>query len=198
MNYLAHLYFSDLTPESCAGQLLPDCMAPPEVLPHASPELASHIRLHQAIDQFTDHHPHVVALKREFQPPFRRFAGILLDVRFDQSLARQWSRWHHLSLESFGHAVYDALAAYHGPENDRLRRLRLALIQHQWLCDYRHDVGIQRALSSLDRRSRFRTPLAEAQGELKRLDSQIEQTFNTFFPDLQAHVSANRDDLPGH
>ncbi len=192
MNYLAHLYFSDLTPESCVGQLLPDCMAPLRVLPEASPELAEHIRLHQIIDHFTDNYPAIVALKREFQPPFRRFAGILLDVRFDQSLARNWASLHEQPLEEFEQAVYRALAAYDGPENDRLRGLRLALVERQWLSDYRHDYAIQRALTSLDRRSRFTTPLANSLEELKRLERPIEDTFNRFFPDLQAHVTSRR------
>lgn len=196
MNYLAHLYFSDLTPESCVGQLLPDCMPPHQVLTDASPTLAEHIRLHQAIDRYTDHYPAVVDLRRQFQPPYRRFAGILLDVRFDQSLARDWQQYHSAPLASFEQAVYRALADYYGPENDRLRQLRRALVRRQWLGEYQHDSGVQRALTSLDRRSRFYTPLADAAAELTRLDNVIEETFRGFFPALRNQVAQLRHSGP--
>lgn len=192
MNYLAHLYFADSTPDSCTGQLLPDCMPPRAVPADISPELALHIRLHREIDRYTDHHPDTVALRQEFQPPYRRFAGVLIDVVFDQCLARRWEAFHTLPLAEFSQTVYQALAAYQGPENARLKDLRQALVRHQWLPGYATEQGLRRALASLDRRSRFHTPLARADQELARLAHPIADTFERFFPELIRHIEHSR------
>lgn len=192
MNYLAHLYFSDLTPDSCVGQLLPDCMPPARLPASASDELRRHAALHQHIDRFTDHHPAVLALRRQFEPPYRRFAGVLIDVFFDHYLARHWACHADLPLPDFAQQVYGALGHYNGPENDRLRGLRLALIQHQWLPGYGTRTGMDRALCNLDRRSRFNTPLATAVNLLDTHGSRIEDTFEQFFPELTVSVAAAR------
>lgn len=192
MNYLAHLYFSDLTPNSCVGQLLPDCM-PPRALPELiNPELALHIHLHQFIDRFTDTHPEVIALRARFEPPYRRFAGVLIDVFFDHVLAREWARWHDQTIERFAHQVYEALALYSGPENERLQSLRQALITHRWLPGYAYPLGMQRALEGLNRRSRFNTPLAHAHTLLPTLYPELTERFASFFPALQEAVASER------
>lgn len=192
MNYLAHLYFSDLTPDSCVGQLLPDCMAPRQLPDSVSDELARHIALHQFIDRFTDQHPDVLALKAQFQPPYRRFAGVLIDVFFDHVLAREWQQWHAQPIEMFAHQVYGALADYQGPENDRLNALRHALLSHRWLPGYAYPLGVERALQGLDRRSRFKTPLAEAHQLLPDMYPEIATRFSSFFPELRAAVAAQK------
>lgn len=192
MNYLAHLYFSDLTPNSCVGQLLPDCM-PIRRLPADAPqELLDFAHLHQHIDRFTDHHPEVVALRHSFAPPYRRFAGVLIDVFFDHELANRWTAHHHQPLPEFAQAVYSALRGYTGPENERLRALRLAMIEHQWLPNYATRTGMNRALKSLDRRSRFTTPLGQAVDLLETHRAQITDTFSRFFPDLRASIQARK------
>lgn len=190
MNYLAHLYFSDLTPDSCVGQLLPDCMPPRQLPDGCSEELLRHAALHQHIDRFTDQHAIVVALRHDFRPPFRRFAGVLIDVFFDHYLALHWRHYHDLPLATFSQQVYQALEGYEGPENHRLNRLRQALITRQWLPGYATREGIDRALNSLDRRSRFNTPLPEGILLLDHMHERLERDFQQFFPALIDSVNA--------
>src|SRR5690554_4594827 len=192
MNYLAHLYFSDLTPDSCVGQLLPDCM-PPRALPELiNPELALHIQLHQFIDRFTDSHPEVVALRQRFEPPYRRFAGVLIDVFFAHVLTHDWSDWHHQPIEAFSTQVYAGLGPSDGPENERLSVRRRALLEHRWLPGYAYPLGMQRALEGLNRRSRFNTPLAQAHTLLPQLYPELAERFGRFFPQLCAAVQQER------
>ncbi len=194
MNYLAHLYFSELTPDSCVGQLLPDCMPPARLPTEVSAELRHHVELHRVIDHVTDNHSEVQALRRSLQPPYRRFGGVILDVFFDHYLARNWSHWHPRPLPDFAADVYAALADYTGPENERLRQLRQALIRRRWLPGYATREGMARALSNLDRRSRFRTPLAESVELLDSRGEEVAAVFRTFFPDLQAEVQKHMTD----
>lgn len=192
MNYLAHLYFSDLTPDSCVGQLLPDCMPPRQLPDDVSAQLQRHVMLHQHIDHYTDNHPIVMSLRRQFEPPYRRFAGVLIDVFFDHYLARHWTHFHPQRLPDFAHQVYVALDAYEGPENPRLNQLRTALITHQWLPGYATREGMDRALRNLDRRSRFNTPLATGVELLDTMEEPLRNAFLSFFPELRDSVAKRR------
>jgi len=61
--------------------------------PALPPKVRAGIALHRAIDAYTDAHADVAAARALFEPPFRRYAGILLDMWFDHLLARQWARF---------------------------------------------------------------------------------------------------------
>ncbi|MCH8550950.1 MAG: acyl carrier protein phosphodiesterase [Natronospirillum sp.] len=172
------------------GQLLPDCMPPKQLPEGVSDELRHHVDLHLTIDRLTDSHPAVQALRRSLPPPYRRFGGVILDVFFDHCLARNWSQWSAQPLPEFAEGVYTALAAYNGPENERLKMLRTALVQRRWLPGYATREGMARALESLDRRSRFRTPLAEAPVLLDSHGHQVDQVFADLFPALRAAVNS--------
>ena len=73
------------------------------------PEIESGIRLHRAIDAFTDQHPQVLTAAARFSPPFRRYSGILLDVLFDHLLAQSWSDYYEISLEHFSQKILKLL-----------------------------------------------------------------------------------------
>lgn len=63
------------------------------------------VALHRAVDVYTDAHPQVVAARARFAPPYRRYAGILLDMWFDHLLAREWERHGDGSLHDFSQRV---------------------------------------------------------------------------------------------
>src|SRR5206468_99373 len=71
--------------------------------------VAESVALHRAIDSATDRHPDTHALKAEFAPGYRRFAGLALDLYFDHCLARHWPRYADEPLDSFVAAVYERL-----------------------------------------------------------------------------------------
>jgi len=79
MNWLAHLFLSEKTPDSLMGNLLPDFLRNAELqaLPR---EFDRGIRLHRIVDAFTDSHPVVLQSRRRLSPPYRRYAGIVVDM----------------------------------------------------------------------------------------------------------------------
>lgn len=56
MNYLAHLFLADDTPESLLGNLLGDFMKGQNIQSY-SDAIRQGIRCHQKVDVFTDNHP---------------------------------------------------------------------------------------------------------------------------------------------
>src|SRR5438445_1781400 len=97
MNHLAHVLLSGTNPNARLGAMLGDFWhgAPDPAWP---PLVRAGVLLHRKIDVYTDSHLVVMEAKRLFEPPWRRFAGILTDVYFDHALARFWSQYADESL----------------------------------------------------------------------------------------------------
>lgn len=164
MNLLAHLLLAEQSDTSFAGQILGD-----EIkgrLDRRFPvAIRRGIRLHRAIDSHSDAHPAHRRLRRLFEPPLRRYAGILVDIGLDQALARQWQAYHDASLERFAAAAQHRVIAQ-WPQAAPFEAVRLQRLAHV-LTGYAEPAGIQRALDSVASRLRRDNPVAEALPELR-------------------------------
>jgi acyl carrier protein phosphodiesterase len=86
VNYLAHLYLSGHCPERMIGGLLGDFVKGP-LRGDYPPAIEAGILLHRKIDVFTDNLPAVRTALSRFEPPYRRFGGILLDLWYPHFMA---------------------------------------------------------------------------------------------------------------
>ena len=184
MNYLAHLYLADHTGTSLAGSLMGDVVRGP-LEGRYPPGIEHGIRLHRHVDSFTDAHPVVRAAKARLQPPYRRYAGILLDVYFDHCLARLWDQYHPQPLEKFARAAYrklmrEGLGLGHPGFLLRLSYLR----SRNLLLSYRELSGIEHALQGLSTRLSRANPLASGLVALNPHYTALENDFRVFFPEL--------------
>lgn len=182
MNFLAHLYLADITHTSFAGALLGDFVRG-RLDGGFGPSLATGIALHRRVDSYTDNHPIVRKAFQRFEPPFRRYAGILADVYFDHLLARRWPQFCDAPLEAFAERACGAIRRqwprHHPPfPAERLDRLPALLIS------YRTPDGIDDALAGLDARLSRASPLPGALPHLQAHDTALSADFDAFFPAL--------------
>lgn len=191
MNYVAHLFFADPTPDSRVGQLMGDFYAG-RIGPELPAAVAEGVRLHRRIDAFTDSHPRVVRARQRMQGPRRRFAGIILDLAFDHFLCRHWDAFHPQPLDRFLDQVYADLGAYTGflPEPMAVPLERIC--QQRWLSVYREVEGTARALERMARRLSRPTALAQGGVEIVRHYPELERDFLIFFPQLVEFVARER------
>jgi len=192
MNYLAHLFFADPTPESRVGHLMGDFYRG-RLGAELSAAVAEGVWLHRRIDSYTDAHPRVTAARARMNGPRRRVAGIILDVAFDHFLCRHWDRFHRQTLTQFLQAVYVDLAAYQGFVPERMVVPLDRICQQQWLSVYGSVEGAGQALARMA--GRFSRPTGLAQGglEITRHYTALEQDFLLFFPQLMEYVEAQRN-----
>ena len=95
-------------------------------------DIQAGIRAHQKIDVYSDNHPVCRAARQRLQPPYRRFAGILLDVYFDHFLARGWSRHGDgTALAEFAQKRYEILVRYRDLPSKRFRLVVDAMTRGQ-------------------------------------------------------------------
>ncbi len=183
MNFLAHAVLAGPDPWLRLGGFLGDFLhgAPPEHWPR---ELRRGVLLHRAIDGFTDRHPDVVEARHSFQPPYRRFAGIALDVWFDHCLARDFTRWTGLPLAEYSDEL---LALLHGHDRwltPELRRFREYMQLHRLPAGYADADCLQQVLAGLSRRLRFANPLAHMLVPLQARSKALQPVFERLFDDL--------------
>ena len=184
MNHLAHALLAGDDDALRLGGLLGDFVRgdPAAAWPAA---IADGIRLHRAIDVFTDAHPEVLAAKARLEPPFRRYAGILLDVWFDHLLARGFGRWSAQPLEAFSRDLRHLLGAHEAALPPELVRFSRYMRANGLPAGYARPEVVAQALAGIGRRLRRDNPLAEALPVLQAQAPAFEQHFEAFFPQLR-------------
>ncbi|MBA2077023.1 MAG: hypothetical protein BGP10_07845 [Rhodanobacter sp. 68-29] len=185
MNHLAHLLLAGPDEPLRLGGLLGDFVrgAPDPALP---PRVAQGIRLHRAIDAYTDSHPEVVAARARFAPPYRRYAGIALDVWFDHCLARDFARWSAQPLAAFSGDALGLLWRQDAQLPPALRRFRAYMQAHDLPAGYARREEIGKALEGIAGRLQRDNPLDRMLPLLAALDAPLQAHFDAFFPQLQA------------
>lgn len=189
MNWLAHLYLAERTPESWLGNLLPDFMRGPALA--AMPEsYQPGIVQHRWIDAYTDAHPVFLRSVGRIEPGWRRFGGVLVDVYYDHLLAIAWSQYSSEPLETFIAMVYDALEGQLHRLNARARQRIEWMIANDLLGSYREPEGVERALAGLGTRLRHPVDLASALPAMLAEREAFAADFEEFFRALRARLAA--------
>ena len=100
MNYLAHFKLAAEHPELLVGNLLADHVKG-KLNGRFDVGIESGIRLHRAIDAFTDSHHLVQSSHARFHCKYRRYGGIITDLAFDHFLAVNWNQYDSRPLGVF-------------------------------------------------------------------------------------------------
>lgn len=189
MNFLAHFHLAwpeealivgGLEGDFCKGRLQGQFPA----------ALERGIRLHRAIDAYTDAHPMIAQLRRDLPPPLRRYAGILIDLCFDHFLSLHWSNFSALSLPEFSRGVYRILRQQEGALSAGARIMADRLIEHDLLGLYLQWDTVLSAAQRIGNRFARHNPFAALEQALSPEKDTLEQAFLAFYPQLQAFSQA--------
>lgn len=184
MNYLAHLKLGSANPAHMVGHMLGDFVKPREIAAYPPPIQAG-IAMHQRVDAFSDGHPVFAASRRRFEPPYRRYAGILVDLAYDHFLAKHWDQYSPAEdLPLFARRAYAVLREHESMLPKRLQRMLPHMIADDWLCSYRELKNVGRALWGISRRLQRANPLPTAITAIEAGYEGLESDFQQFFPEL--------------
>ncbi|NII11253.1 ACP phosphodiesterase [Oleiagrimonas sp. C23AA] len=182
MNHLAHAWLAGGDAGLEVGGLMGDFVrgTPDETLPDS---LRQGIALHRAIDTYTDAHPVVAAARARFEPPWRRYAGIMLDVWFDYCLAHQL-RAQGEDLDAFSARLRQRLRAHWPWLPARLQRFSGYMQAHGLPAAYAEPAMLKNVFAGLSQRLSRANPLADAWPQLHAQAPRLEADYRAFFPDL--------------
>ena len=195
MNFLAHLLLSG--PVGAAsysdivlGNFIADGVPGRQLEAYPSAVQAG-IRLHRAIDTFTDQHPVVRrSTQRLREASYGKYAGVISDMFLDHFLARHFAGFSPEPLAGFARRVYTQLTARQAEMPVRVQHMLGYMVQHNWLLGYAETAGLARALSGLSRRASPGSGMETAVEELLRHYAAYEADFEEFFPQLHAFATA--------
>ena len=188
MNFLAHLFLADDTPESLIGNLAGDFVKGP-LHDRFTPGIRAGIMAHRKIDAFTDTHPHVAAFRRVLIPEHGHYARVIADVFLDHFLACHFDEFANETLEAFIDRVRDTLDAHRDELPGRLIDVWPWMRDQEWLIGYRDVAGIELTLARMSRRIARRPDLAAATHHLIDSRAELERRFLLFFPDVVSFAS---------
>lgn len=194
MNYLAHLFLAHQVsndPLLLVGSMMGDFVKGPLKSADNS-SLTSGIRLHRQVDGFTDGHEAVIACRNLFDPPQRRFAGIIVDVCFDHFLSFYWQKYTKERRRDFIAYSYQQLQAHGDLLPERLNHLLPIMVKEDWLGGYHRLEGVVFTLQRMARRVRKSDGLVQVELALDKHYFELERYFVEFFPDVIAYAKDKR------
>jgi acyl carrier protein phosphodiesterase len=197
MNILAHGWLSGRNDSVLAGNFLGDFIKgdPSHPRHKLTPDEIAGVRLHRAIDSFTDDHPEVAAVRNLLRPRCHKYAGPAVDIFFDHFLAANFGILTGDSLPVFTRYFYKTLQQNTANFPDPASRMLGALVQYDWISHYPTIEGIDRSLKGVSRRTVFPSGLDTAVEDLERYYLEIGGRFDRFWPDLVDEVVRVRLEL---
>jgi acyl carrier protein phosphodiesterase len=189
MNFLAHTALVADDEQLLLGGLLGDFVRGLVALRGYPPDVRQGIRLHRFIDRSTDQSAEVKVLCRSFPKPFRRYAGIIVDLAFDHELAKTWGRYSSVSLADFDLQVREVLQRHEQLVPPRLASfMRYAQLRGLFAA-YQHEDEMLLSLAGLGQRLRRANPLHRVNEIWPDVRADCSATFAVLYPWLQGEVA---------
>lgn len=192
MNYLAHAYFSHNEPGTIIGNLISDFIKGKKQFDYP-PEIQKGIRLHRAIDMFTDSHPAIGDAKQIFRPHYRLYAGAFVDVAFDYFLANDIQLFPaEYDLQLFSQRVYAAIDEYNDWLPEHTKGYFARMQEQNWLYNYRYVWGMEKSFAGVVYRSAYLNDSSTAVMLFEENLFHLKDSYMEFIPDLKQMVDAFR------
>jgi len=190
MNFLAHLLLAGDDEGLRLGAMLGDFVRGNPRDLNLSAETHKGILLHRFIDQHIDSLPEVAHLRAQFSPPFRRYAGIIIDLAFDHELALRWAEYSKCTLEQFDSEVRELLARHQEVLPAELHAFMRYADKRGLFATYREEDEILFSLCGLGRRLSRSNPLHRVGEIWHELKPTLSVGFSTVFPKVQQRATA--------
>lgn len=193
MNFLAHLHLARGDEDLMLGALLGDFVRGRRQLWAFPAGIRNGIRLHRRIDKLTDRSSEVKSLLRIFHKPFRRYAGIIIDLAFDHELACKWSRYSSESLAGFDQQVREIFKRHESDMPEDLNHFMVYADKRGLFESYREEDEIFLSLTGIGKRLTRSNPLHQVSEIWPDIKQPIAEAFDTFYPHIQSKVSLLRN-----
>ena len=190
MNWLAHIFLSELNIESQLGNLLND-VCKGRVWSGAPNLVKDGMRMHQKVDSFTDSHREFEKSKVLLGRGLLR--GVVIDLTYDLLLTRHWDRYSNISREVFLNKFYERAEVAIQEYPLGVQEFVKGLINSDHLRHYQDFNDLEQTFIRVDKRLSQR--LLKKESTLYYLPlvireySRIEQHFLDFFPELLKYVA---------
>ncbi len=195
MNYLAHAYLSFNNAEVLAGNMISDYVKGKTQYDYP-PGAQAGIRLHRAIDDFTDHHPATKEMMSLFRPQYRLYAGAFIDIVYDYFLANDPGEFENdAMLQQFAQQTYSGLQQFTPLFPAKFKHMFPFMVSQNWLYHYQFDDGIRQSFNGLVRRAAYLSESDIAFELFIHNKPFLQQQYNIFFGSVKKFAACTLQDL---
>jgi acyl carrier protein phosphodiesterase len=185
MNYLAHAYLSFNNTDLLVGNMISDYIKGKKQFDYPA-AIQKGIKLHRAIDDFTDNHPATFEIKKLFKPAYRLYAGAFTDVVYDYFLANDTNQFTTVEkLKIFTQNTYKLLQAQSEHFPEKFAKMFPYMQQQDWLYNYRFNEGMQKSFGGLARRAKYIEETDTAYQIFLENKTDIQHWYEIFMPDVK-------------
>ncbi len=183
MNFLAHIYLSGENDLVTIGNFMADGIKGKDYKKY-SKNIQIGILLHRHIDTYTDAHKTVRLSTKRLHEKYGHYSGVIVDILYDHFLAKNWSSYSDVPLETYVDTFYDSLEEHFDILPLRVQKMMPFMMADNWLLSYASIDGISRVLDGMNRRTKNRSGMDEAIHELEEFYTAFESEFTSFFNEL--------------
>ena len=184
MNFLAHSYLS-FSEEQLVGNMIADFVKNRDVarLPES---IQKGIKLHRAIDTFTDAHPLIHEAKAPFRPLVRLYSGAFVDVVFDYFLANDTAENSQCEWQEHSQRVYAVLRRYEEFLPEVFKKVLDKMQQDDWLYNYRNEWGIEYSFRNVVNKAQFLDKTTNVFPAFLANKDFLCEKYEIFFPEIKS------------
>ena len=184
MNFLAHSYLS-FSEEQLVGNMIADFVKNRDVarLPES---IQKGIKLHRAIDTFTDAHPLIHEAKAPFRPLVRLYSGAFVDVAFDYFLANDTTENSQREWQEHSRRVYAVLRRYEEFLPEVFKKVLDKMQQDDWLYNYRNEWGIEYSFRNVVNKAQFLDKTTNVFPAFLANKDFLREKYEIFFPEIKS------------
>lgn len=184
MNFLAHSYLS-FSEEQLVGNMIADFVKNRDVarLPES---IQKGIKLHRAIDTFTDAHPLIHEAKAPFRPLVRLYSGAFVDVAFDYFLANDTTENSQREWQEHSQRVYAVLRRYEEFLPEVFKKVLDKMQQDDWLYNYRNEWGIEYSFRNVVNKAQFLDKTTNVFPVFLASKDFLREKYEIFFPEIKS------------
>lgn len=184
MNFLAHSYLS-FSEEQLVGNMIADFVKNRDVarLPES---IQKGIKLHRAIDTFTDVHPLIHEAKAPFRPLVRLYSGAFVDVAFDYFLANDTTEISQREWQEHSREVYAVLRRYEEFLPEVFKKVLDKMQQDDWLYNYRNEWGIDYSFRNVVNKAQFLDKTTNVFPAFLANKDFLREKYEIFFPEIKS------------
>ena len=184
MNFLAHSYLS-FSEEQLVGNMIADFVKNRDVarLPES---IQKGIKLHRAIDTFTDAHPLIHEAKAPFRPLVRLYSGAFVDVAFDYFLANDTTENSQCEWQEHSQRVYAVLRRYEEFLPEVFKKVLDKMQQDDWLYNYRNEWGIEYSFRNVVNKAQFLDKTTNVFPTFLANKDFLREKYEIFFPEIKS------------
>ncbi len=200
MNFLAHIYLSFDDPQITLGNFMADQVRGNNFA-HYPKKIRQGIALHREIDTFTDTHAIPKKSSKRLHARYSHYSRVIVDIFYDHFLAKNWDRYSPVPLAIYVNDFYDLLTENQAILPPATQRLMPYMMADNWLYNYANLPGIASVFQGMDRRTKYRSGMQTAVGELEAHYDAFETEFTSFFEELmtfsrQKYIALCHDTAP--